>query len=105
MCPIRSSDWRHLANATEPSVCCGDDAALIDFCAGFTKVGAIRLTQNVDTAMTLTSFLSGRPFVKRFTLCYRTVVLSVCPVCDVGALWPNDWMDQDETWRAGRPRP
>jgi len=31
--------------------------------------------------------------------------LSVCPVCDVGALWPNDWMDQDGTWHAGRPRP
>jgi len=40
----------------------------------------------------------GRPFVKRFALCYRswTVVLS---------LWPNGWMDQDETWHAGRPRP
>ena len=22
----------------------------------------------------------GRPFVKRFALCYRTIVLSVCPV-------------------------
>jgi len=31
--------------------------------------------------------------------------LSVCPVCDVGALWPNGWTDQDETWNAGRPRP
>jgi len=32
----------------------------------------------------------------------------VCPVpsvCDVGALWPNGWMDQDETWHAGRPWP
>ena len=47
----------------------------------------------------------GRPFVKRFALCYRTVVLSVLSVCDVGALWPNAWMDQDETWYAGRPRP
>jgi len=27
-----------------------------------------------------------------------------CPVCDVGVLWPNGWMDQDETWHAGRPR-
>ena len=27
--------------------------------------------------------------------------LSVCPVCDVGVLWPNGWTDQDETWRAG----
>ena len=31
--------------------------------------------------------------------------LSVCPVCDVRALWPNGWTDQDETWLAGRPRP
>ena len=39
----------------------------------------------------------GRPFVKRFALCYRCVVcLSV--VCDVCVLWPNSWMDQDETW-------
>ena len=28
-----------------------------------------------------------------------------CPVCDVHALWPNGWTDQDETWHAGRPRP
>jgi len=31
-----------------------------------------------------------------------------CPdclsVCD-SVLWPNGWMDQDETWHAGRPRP
>jgi len=32
--------------------------------------------------------------------------LSVClSVCNVGVLWPNIWMDQDETWHAGRPRP
>jgi len=29
----------------------------------------------------------------------------LCPVCDVGVLWPNGWMDQDETWRTGRPWP
>jgi len=51
------------------------------------------------------SAVFGRPFVKRFALCYRTVVLSVCAVCDVGVLWPNGWMDQDETWHGGRPRP
>ena len=44
----------------------------------------------------------GRPFVKRFSLCYRFVV---CPVCNVGVLWPNGWTDQDETWHAGSPRP
>jgi len=26
-------------------------------------------------------------------------------VCDVGVLWPNSWMDQDETRHAGRPWP
>jgi len=31
--------------------------------------------------------------------------LSVCPVCNIGVLWPNSWMDQDETWLAGRPLP
>ena len=48
----------------------------------------------------------GQPFVKRFALCYRFVVCMSCPVlsvCDIRALWPNGWMDQDETWRAGRP--
>jgi len=38
----------------------------------------------------------------------RRPVLS-CPVClsvcNVGVLWPNGWMDQDQTWRGGRPRP
>jgi len=28
-----------------------------------------------------------------------------CPVCNVGVLWPNGWIDQDETWHAGRPWP
>jgi len=31
--------------------------------------------------------------------------LSVCPVCDLGVLWPKSWMDQDETWHGGRPQP
>jgi len=30
---------------------------------------------------------------------------SCLSVCDVGVLWPNGWLDQDETWHAGRPRP
>jgi len=34
----------------------------------------------------------GRPFVKRFALCYRSVVCPVClSVCNVGVLWPNGW--------------
>jgi len=30
-----------------------------------------------------------------------SVCLSVCPVCDDSVLWPNGWIDQDETWHAG----
>jgi len=31
----------------------------------------------------------------------------VFPVCDIGVLWPNGWMDQDAMWYGGRlwPRP
>jgi len=43
-----------------------------------------------------------RPFVKRFALCYWSVVLSGC---DVGVFWPNGWLDQEQTWHGGRPRP
>jgi len=39
----------------------------------------------------------------------RPMLLDHCPVslsvCDVGVLWPDGWMDQDETWHEGRPRP
>ena len=60
------------------------------------------------------SAIFGRLLVEQFALCYQSVVcLSVClsvylscPVCDAGVLWPNaGWMDQNETWQAGRPRP
>jgi len=47
------------------------------------------------------SFWADRFFVKWFALCYRTVVLSLS---NVGVLWPNGWMDPDETWHGGRPR-
>ena len=40
------------------------------------------------------------------TVCSPCVVCLSCPsVCNVGVLWPNGWMEQDETWRAGRPWP
>ena len=34
--------------------------------------------------------------------CLVCPVLSVCD-CDVRALWPNGWTDQDKTWHAGKP--
>ena len=49
----------------------------------------------------LTYLLVGRPSVKRFALCYWTVV---CSVCNISALWPNGWMDQNKTRHAGRSR-
>jgi len=48
---------------------------------------------------------------KTVRLCFCLSACPVCPVCpvclsvcDVRALWPNGWMDQDETRHAGRPR-
>ena len=43
------------------------------------------------------------PLATPLALCYRTVVCPVLSVCELGVLWPNSWMDQDETWHAGRP--
>jgi len=37
--------------------------------------------------------------------CLSCPVLSVCPICDVGAPWPDGCTDQDETSHAGRSRP
>jgi len=28
-----------------------------------------------------------------------------CPVCNVGVLWSDGWIDQDTSWYRGRPRP
>jgi len=43
---------------------------------------------------------NGSPYAIRSLSCPVCPVLSVC---DVGVLWPNGWMDQDETWHAGTP--
>ena len=45
----------------------------------------------------------NRVFAKWFALRHRSIVC--LSACNVGALWPNGWMDQDETWHAGRPQP
>jgi len=34
----------------------------------------------------------------------RPMLRDSCPVCNVGVLWPNGWMDQDTTWYGGGPR-
>ena len=58
-----------------------------------------------STINIVTGIIIGQLFVKRFTLSYWTVVCLSCPVCDIGVLWPNGWMDQDATWHGGRSRP
>jgi len=52
--------------------------------------------------ISIDSAVFGRPFVKPFSLSHRCPVVSVC---NVGVLWPNGWMDQDETWHGGRLGP
>ena len=72
----------------------------------YTNVTDKRQDRQRSNSMGQTVF--GRPLVKRFVLCYRTVVcLSClsCPVCNVGVCGQNSWMDQYETWRGGRTRP
>jgi len=55
--------------------------------------------------------LAYRHFDFLATVCktVRRMLLDHCPVrlsvYNVGVLWPNGWMDQDETWHAGSPRP
>ena len=49
---------------------------------------------NVLIIIMMMIIIIGRPFV-----------LSFCPVCNVGVLWPSAWTDQDKTWHTGRPRP
>jgi len=41
-------------------------------------------------------------YLLTYLLLKKLVHLSVC---NVGALWPNGWMDQDITWYRGRPWP
>ena len=54
----------------------------------------------ISSALDSLRFVFGRPFVKRFALCCRTIFSR-----NVGVLWPNSWMDQDTTWYGGSPRP
>jgi len=54
-------------------------------------------TTTTTTATTTATTVFWRLFVKRFTLCYQTIVcpvclsVSVCPVCDVGVLATLKW--------------
>ena len=37
--------------------------------------------------------------------CFWAIVCRLLCVLSVGVLWPNGWMDQDESWHGGRPWP
>jgi len=58
---------------------------------------------DLQTVSDITNFWATVSKMVRPNLSVRC--LSVLSVCNVGALWPNGWTDQDETWHAGRPRP
>jgi len=53
----------------------------------------------------------SRPFWATVCETVRRMLSDRCPVgpilsvCNVDVMRPNGWMDQDQTWRAGRPRP
>ena len=74
----------------------------------------------VERSMTLRTSVLGERYPKPKFSFWATVCKTVrpmlpdrCPVClsvslsvcNVRALWPDDWTDQDETWHTGRPRP
>ena len=63
--------------------------------------------QTDGIAVASTALAMRRAVRKRFALCYQTVVCLFCFVClSVTLVYRgNAWMDQYETWLAGRPRP
>ena len=68
------------------------------------KAALFKNSKTISTKWRLKFFSCfGRPFVKRFALCYRTVVcLCVCLVTLVYC--GQTVMNQDATWYGGRPR-
>ena len=67
---IWGAHWRHLAKTTETSMCGGD----VDLCQ-----------------ITLTTCYKWATVCKMFRPTLSDRCLSVCPVCDLGVLWPNSW--------------
>ena len=55
--------------------------------------------------MALSNFWATVCKTVRPMLSDRCLSCPVCPVCNVGVLWPNGWADHNKTWHAGRPRP
>ena len=69
------------------------DHILLSFCS-------IRPFNRTTTTIII---IIGCPFVKWLAVCYQTI--ACLPVWDVGVLWPQSSMDQDEIWHVGRPQP
>jgi len=73
--------------------------------ADFTRISPRSCYGFFFTSIGVNASVFGRPYIKRFALCYRPLsVLSCLSVCDVGVLWPKGWMDQHATLCGGRPR-
>ena len=43
--------------------------------------------------------------VARCLFKYMLCFILLRPVCNIGILWPNGWIDQDATWYGRRPQP
>jgi len=60
----------------------------------FVNVKYSRIAEDGTNLIFRRPFINGSPYPNR-----------PLSVCNVGALWPNRRMDQDENWHAGSPRP
>ena len=61
-----------------------------------------------NTKYTYITFKSHFWATVSFCKTVRPILSDRCPVlsvCNFGVVWPNGWMDQDETWHSGRHRP
>jgi len=66
----------------------------------------VTLTLHTHFWATVCKMVRPMPSDRCLSVCLS--VLSVHPCLSVGnvaVLWPNGWLDQDETWHAGGPRP
>jgi len=118
LCTSYVMDWQHgLTHCkTDCCVCCSwfvQPTSSCRRCASWKRCSRTfsnpRSFTFIQTRATMCDFVSLWGIIANF---WVTVLsdhcMSVCPVlsvCDVCVLWPNGWMDQDETWHGDRPPP
>jgi len=91
---------RHIYSAGRPSHCAL--AHILVFGVLPARRCVTRCPSGCQSSRVLSKRLGGSSwFWATVPLCYQTVFCLSCPVCmsvcNVGVLWSNGWMDQDET--------